>query len=298
MLDSAKIYQDKTAFFADPKRLNNINLQADNKEGLEAAAQEFESIFIQMMLQSMRDANKSLKSDLLDSSQQEYFEQMYDNQMALEMSSSGKLGLAKKIVEQMQAHINTCEDAPIAEQKVVPRFTIGKAYALDESLDSQALDAKPILNTPAEFIRKLTPLAKHSCQEHDFDHNILLAQAALETGWGQKVPHNQGDNSFNLFGIKADKSWQGDKAWHNTTEYIDGALHKMRAQFRTYSDYLESFKDYINFIKTNQRYKPAVEHSSSSPTDYAHALQHAGYATDPNYANKIVDIYHRIKDSS
>lgn len=141
------------------------------------------------------------------------------------------------------------------------------------------------------FVDELLPHAQQAAQALGVDANMLLAQAALETGWGQAVIKNgQGENSFNLFNIKADKSWQGKQAKSMTLEYDGGVAKKEMAGFRSYDSYKASFDDYVNFIKTNPRYSEALKKAGNAG-QYLHELQQAGYATDPRYAEKVMTIY-------
>ena len=119
----------------------------------------------------------------------------------------------------------------------------------------------------------------------------LLAQAAIETGWGQYMIHNtSGQNSHNLFGIKADLRWQGDRAMVNTIEFEEGVAATKKAPFRVYDSFADSMQDYVGFVKQNPRYEEAVK-QSQSPQDYFSELQKAGYATDPDYANKVLSVF-------
>lgn len=144
-----------------------------------------------------------------------------------------------------------------------------------------------IANSPAEFVSALRPYAEKAAAELNVNADVLLAQAALETGWGKHVIHTQnGANSFNLFNIKADTRWQGDKVNVSTLEYRQGVAQQERADFRRYDDYAQSFSDYVDFLQANPRYQQALEVGVDSSA-YAEALQEAGYATDPAYADKI-----------
>jgi flagellar protein FlgJ len=141
------------------------------------------------------------------------------------------------------------------------------------------------------FMSQLLPHAQQAASELGIDANVLLAQAALETGWGKSVIKNsQGDSSFNLFNIKADKSWQGKQARVSTLEFDGDVARKEMAGFRSYESYKQSFDDYVSFIKSNPRYSDALK-KADNPAQYVRELQKAGYATDPRYAEKIMSIY-------
>jgi flagellar protein FlgJ len=152
-------------------------------------------------------------------------------------------------------------------------------------------DSDRPLTSRQEFVNQLRPHAEQAARSLGVDPNVLLAQAALETGWGQGMVKNaHGDNSFNLFNIKADRSWQGKQAKTLTLEYDGGVAKKEMAGFRAYDSYKDSFDDYVNFIKTNPRYAEALKKAGNAG-HYLHELQQAGYATDPRYAEKVMTIY-------
>ncbi|MNS95194.1 Peptidoglycan hydrolase FlgJ [compost metagenome] len=122
---------------------------------------------------------------------------------------------------------------------------------------------------------------------------LILAQAALESGWGKReIRADDGTQSFNLFGIKADKGWKGATVETTTTEYIDGEPQKVRAKFRAYASYEEAFTDYARFITRNPRYANVL--ATADPAQAAHGLQRAGYATDPKYGEKLVRIMQKF----
>ena len=147
--------------------------------------------------------------------------------------------------------------------------------------------------TPDEFIRELLPHVRKGAAELGVTPGVLVAQAALESGWGQKViRHADGRSSFNLFGIKADAGWSGDKVSVATLEYEDGIAAKQRAAFRAYDSVAGAVSDYVDFIRSNPRYQPVLE-QAADPDAYLNGLEAAGYATDPAYADKIRSIMQR-----
>jgi flagellar protein FlgJ len=132
---------------------------------------------------------------------------------------------------------------------------------------------------------------QEAAEQLGIDPKALLAQAAIETGWGQHMIHNtSGQNSHNLFGIKADRRWQGDRAIVNTIEFEQGVASTKKAPFRFYDSFADSMQDYVGFVKQNPRYEAAVK-QSQSPQNYFSELQKAGYATDPDYANKVIAVF-------
>lgn len=148
-------------------------------------------------------------------------------------------------------------------------------------------------NSPEEFIETMRPHAERAAEQIGVSPDLLIAQAALETGWGKKVIKNSdGSNSHNLFGIKASHAWEGDSVNVGSLEYRDGVAKKEVSAFRSYPSFTESFDDYVDFIKNQSRYEGAVENADDSKA-YIKGLQQAGYATDPNYANKVMNILER-----
>ena len=155
---------------------------------------------------------------------------------------------------------------------------------------SQGPEVSSAPRSPEEFIRQLWPYAERAAQAIGVSAQVLLAQAALETGWGRSVPRNpDGSSSHNLFGIKADASWQGAKVGLSALEYIEGVAVRTQASFRAYSSFAESFTDYVDFLRSNPRYTRALQ-LASDPESFVHALQEAGYATDPAYARKVMSV--------
>lgn len=144
-----------------------------------------------------------------------------------------------------------------------------------------------VSDSQENFVMMLRPHAEKAAAELQINPDVLIAQVALETGWGKHVIHDhKGENSYNLFNIKASSGWQGDKVNVTTLEYRDGIAANEKADFRKYSNYAESFSDYVNLMKNSPRYQRALEAGKNSSA-YADALQSAGYATDPFYARKI-----------
>jgi flagellar protein FlgJ len=154
--------------------------------------------------------------------------------------------------------------------------------------------AKPLATSAAEFVQKMWPHAQAAARELGVDAKTLIAHAALETGWGKFVPCNpDGTCSFNMFGIKAGSRWQGNTVAVNTLEYQDGVAVKQRASFRAYDSPADSFRDYAAFIKNSPRYASAVG-AGDDAAAFATALQQGGYATDPNYADKLTSVASRL----
>ncbi len=150
--------------------------------------------------------------------------------------------------------------------------------------------------SPEHFLQSLYPQAQEVARELNVDPKLLLAQAALETGWGKHmILGPDAGPSFNLFGIKADQRWSGESVMVATSEFRNGIKLNEQAAFRAYQNYAESFRDYLNFLRENPRYQEVLN-KGEQPRNYVDALQEAGYATDPDYANKIFRIYQGMDD--
>ena len=150
--------------------------------------------------------------------------------------------------------------------------------------------AKKAFSSQDEFVATMLPMAKAAAARIGVDPKYLVAQAALETGWGKSVMRAEdGSSSHNLFGIKAGQSWQGGQARAITSEFRDGSMVKETAQFRSYNSYQDSFHDLVTLLQSNDRYKEVLK-SADNPEQFARELQKAGYATDPDYASKISQI--------
>ena len=294
----------------------------DDDAALKQAAKQFESIFMGMLLSSMRKANEVFEDDgVLNSNATKFYQDMYDKQLSTELSEKGSLGLADLLVQQLRPTKGKTTPASMLKLPTEAAPVPDKTASADTSVPviapvkKIAEVAQPIVTTapqvitetlasepdpdnkdwsfesPGEFIQKLMPAAKQAAQKLGLEPLALLAQAALETGWGQRTFKTaEGNNSFNFFGIKAHNSWQGDVAVVDTLEYRQGVAQKEKAKFRAYESPEQSLGDYVDFIKSNPRYQQAVA-MADNPKAYFQQLQAAGYATDPNYAQKILAVF-------
>jgi flagellar protein FlgJ len=355
--------------FLDLGGLDSLRVQAqkDEKGALKEAAKQFEGIFIQMLMKSMRDANAAFKSDNpMNSETTAFFEQMRDQQMSVDLSNKGMLGLAEMMVQQLDPENSPITPASVlrgnSDYKVNPSMFVAPATELDkdtldaiapkdqiaashsvidhaqsmqpmsaklsrvlsgdqldsvlrgEQLTSQALQTGKSLppvdtsmakskgiavsqfTSPEHFISVLYPHAEKAAKSLGTSAEVLIAQSALETGWGQKVVRrNDGTMSNNLFNIKADKRWQGDKTSVNTLEFEKGIAVQQKADFRMYDNLEQSFNDFVSFISQGDRYQDARK-VAAEPTQFIKALQKAGYATDPQYANKVINVMKSVKE--
>jgi flagellar protein FlgJ len=255
------------------------------------------------MLKSMRKAQDVMadKDSPFNSEQVKFYRDMHDTQIASDLASNGSIGLADIIVRQLgkagEGYMPAGALRNDGNLSSINRNTIVSTQkSQEEILGNQPIKTFQSIKTAAfedveSFIEQLYPAAQQAAEQLGIDPKALLAQAAIETGWGQFMIHNtSGQNSHNLFGIKADRRWQGDRAMVNTIEFEQGVAATKTAPFRVYDSFADSMQDYVGFVKQNPRYEEAVK-QSQSPRDYFSELQKAGYATDPDYANKVLSVF-------
>lgn len=302
-------------FIHDIGSLDRLRQQAvsgeegSEKEALTAAAKQFESIFTSMLFKSMRDANSSFKSDMLNSQNEQFYRQMQDDQMASELSASGSLGLADMIVAQLSAgQVNDATEDKVRNEGFDtslqrPQYSGRSEDRTPEVQSAQAMSATDVsvakqpvsFDSPESFVASMKPYAEKAASALGVDSSLLLAQAALETGWGSKMIKNSLGNSNNLFNIKADRSWKGDKVATQTLEFHGKTAVKESASFRSYSNFEDSFNDYVKFLNENPRYETALQHQGNSE-NFIKGIHQAGYATDPNYADKVLRVKAKIDE--
>lgn len=290
-------------FIHDISSLDKLRKQAVNDEdggeqaALNAAAKQFEAIFTSMLFKSMRDANSTFESGLMDSQNQQFYRQMMDEQMSSELSASGSLGLADMIVAQLTS--GNIENENANSRNTNFEALMGKVDAVrdERARTTTVSQSEPVqssrFDSPESFVASMKPYAEKAARALGVDSSLLLAQAALETGWGQKVLNNSRGSSNNLFNIKADRSWNGDKVATQTLEYHQGVPVKESAAFRSYANYEESFNDYVRFLNKNPRYTTALRHGGNDE-QFIRGIHQAGYATDPAYADKVLSVKARI----
>lgn len=272
----------------DLGELARLRLSAKNNapEALRSAARQFEAMFTQMLLKSARAANPG--DSLFGSDQTEFYQDMYDQQLSQSLSAGKGLGIADMLIRQLQQG-----GSPAAVERGLASSAPPTAPALRTPVASEpaapaAVPKPPLMaaQNRQEFVSSILPHAEKAAAELGVPARVLVAQAALETGWGQRVMQQaDGESSYNLFGIKADSRWRGDSARTLTHEYDNGERHAQSASFRSYDSIAQSFSDYVDFIRGNPRYAEALRQPDGA--GYAQALQRAGYATDPAYAQKI-----------
>jgi flagellar protein FlgJ len=299
---------DASAFvYTDAQGLAGLRRQAQQKspEAIRETAKQFEAVFIQMMLKSMRAASGS-EGGIMDNDQSRMYQEMFDQQIALTMAQRSQLGVADLIVKQLGGEAAgaatrptspTSLGDPLAMLRQVER--IRASVAMPAAAPAQPATAASARNpypasdapfeptSPAAFVRRMWPHAQDAARQLGVAPEVLIAQAAHETAWGKSVPRfGDGRTSHNLFGIKAHGGWQGERVVNSTLEFVNGAAVRQRDGFRAYNSYAESFSDYVNFLQVNPRYGEALSVVKDGAA-YLRALQRAGYATDPAYARKI-----------
>jgi flagellar protein FlgJ len=268
-------------------------LRAQGREGDEKALKEiaaqFESLFIQMMLKSMREASPA-EDEIFNSDAMQQYRDLMDQQLALDMAKKGGVGLAEHIVSQLGGKEPPIPSSPTAQSLGSVGRQVAAARSQSVKEPSAPADWQP--ETPEAFIRDLLPRANQAASDLGVPAEAIVAQAALETGWGKhQMQLPEGRSSFNLFGIKAGPDWEGRTVRVQTLEYRDGLAQKEAAVFRAYDSLEEGLQDYVSFLKGNGRYEQAI--SQQDAAGFVRGLQAAGYATDPNYANKILSILGR-----
>jgi flagellar protein FlgJ len=260
----------------DTQSLEQLRAQAKHSpdQALKAAAQQFESVFLNMMLKSMREATP--QDGMFDSEQTRMFTGMLDQQLAQSMASRG-VGLADIMVKQLRGQMTGEQGSKVGAQSSVN--VLPSAYSE---------------NTQQDFVNRMRPFAMQASQASGVPPQLMLGQAALESGWGNReIRMADGSNSFNLFGIKANGGWNGKVAEVMTTEYRNGVAYKQVEKFRAYSSYAEAFQDYASLVGNNPRYAGVLQ-QGGDVAGMAQAIQKAGYATDPKYADKLASIMGKI----
>jgi flagellar protein FlgJ len=306
---SGKAYTDVQGL-SDLKRA----ARAQDPAAVRETARQFESIFIRMMLQSMRDAGG--QDELFSSQEGNTYRSMFDDQIALDMSRGKGIGLADLLVQQlMRAGVDAQASAvtPLASgaiarestaarstETVAPRVrepdstsvttapaTNGAAKAVGATAETTSAAAEP--GSRRAFLEAILPAAEKAAQVLGVSPRSLMAQAALETGWGRSMQRDGAGMNFNLFGIKATGGWNGRVQDQSTTEYVNGIAERQVERFRAYDSIEESFADHARLLSRSARYSDAVN-TGGDTAAYAQALQRGGYATDPAYARKLTAV--------
>ncbi len=270
MIPTGEIY---AGLASNAQSLDQLRAQARQSPelALRAAAQQFEAVFMNMMLKSMREATP--QDGMFDSEQTRMFTSMLDQQLSQNMASKG-VGLADVMVRQLSG-------------------TLGKPSSTIPAASISSLNSAYGTDTQQKFVQRMLPQALQASRETGVPAQLIMGQAVLESGWGQReIRLPDGSSSYNLFGIKAGADWKGKVAEVTTTEYHDGVASKQVEKFRAYASYADAFSDYAHLLRDNPRYAAVLQGQDADAA--AHALQDAGYATDPDYADKLVRVMNKI----
>ena len=261
---------------------------ADPKAAIKAAAQQFEALFMQQLMKSMREATTS--SGMLDNAGTQMGTDMLDTQYANQMTGL-RGGLSDVIARQLERQMNG-----LVPGQALPTTGVAGAANAATAVDGAAGApgrggaVKPQKLSQDDFLRVHQQSARAAEEQTGIPATFMVAQAAHESGWGKReIRNNDGSSSFNLFGIKAGASWKGKTAQVTTTEFVNGQPQKVVAKFRAYASYEESFRDYARLMKNNPRYANVVS-AGNNAERFAKGLQRAGYATDPAYAEKLTRV--------
>ena len=266
--------------FSDLQGLAQLKNRAANEDprALREAARQFEALFLQMMLESMRNAGGAFAEE-----RDRSYEEMFDKQVAIELAGQESLGIAELLVRQIdwrqvgQQRAEQTDAAPLA----------GVADVTQMSTRRRA-DFKP--QTAEHFVQEIWPLAREAGQSLGVDARVIVAQAVLETGWGNRLIRDErGISANNLFGIKAGHGWPGEGVVARTLEYEAHAFVPRQERFRAYPDLRAGFADYVEFLRSNPRYRDALAAGRDAET-FASELGASGFATDPRYDEKILAI--------
>lgn len=316
-MTSPNISNDLNNKFAlDVKDMGNLkqSARAGSADALKTASTQFEAMFVNMMMKSMRDA--SPQDGLMDSQQTKMFTSMLDQQTSQNIAKKG-IGLSDMLIRQLSqgaqaqnqalaiggdstatnetggsfAGLASLNDARL--QRAIAAAGGNGAGSVDDQSAVPATNAGSSAPHVRKFQEKLGAAAEEASRSTGIPAKFMLGQAALESGWGKReIKGRDGSNSHNLFGIKASADWKGKVVEATTTEYVNGKAQTRVERFRAYDSYSDSFKDYAKLIASNPRYEKVLA-SAGDATRFAQGLQKAGYATDPHYATKLASIIKR-----
>ncbi|MGA0586394.1 flagellar assembly peptidoglycan hydrolase FlgJ [Dyella sp. KRB-257] len=258
--------------------------QADAKSALPVVARQFESIFTQMVLKSMRDAN--FGDPNFDSQAGDSWQGLADHQLAVTLSSQGHgLGIAEMLVRQLGGRDAATPSASAGDDWKARLGSVARAVGSTAQAVSYFIPGDP-----ADFVTRMAPFAQKAAEKLGVSVRAVLAQAALETQWGRHMPqHGDGTPSYNLFGMKAGSSWDGQRVNVPTLEVEGGVPVRRHAAFRAYASPAQSFDDYARLLGDSPRYAQALG-KGDDVAEFARGLVQGGYATDPSYAHKIAAI--------
>jgi flagellar protein FlgJ len=286
--------------YTDLNALSGLKNNARSPQAIHAIAQQVDALFLQMMLKSMRDASASTAES--DSNEMGMYQDMFDKQVALTLSQHQDLGLGSMVTRQMTAaaasasapaHAPAYAPSPAHAPAQVPASAPAPAPAsAPASTPSAAPPSASLQGSAARFVSEVLPAITRTAQALGVSPLGMLAQAALETGWGTRMPRTaDGAPSLNIFGIKAGETWDGGRASAKTLEFSGGAATLQHTSFRAYGSVEESVADFANVLKNSPRYRATIS-AGGNVEGYINGIAQSGYATDPKYGEKLHDILH------
>ena len=271
-LGAAPIDSSAATTYTDLNGLAALKRDPNSPEAISSAAQQVEALFLQMMLKSMRDASAEEETT---SNEMGMYQDMFDKQVALSISQHADLGISRLLKRQLGGAPTSSSTHLLSGQPSAAHGTANSALPFQ---------------TPGEFVHRVLPAIQRAASELGVDPMGILAQAALETGWGQRMPRNaDGSASHNLFGIKAGDEWTGARAPADTIEVTNGVASAHRVSFRSYASIEQSISDFTGLLKNSPRYRDVLAAGTDAGAFVAR-LGLSGYATDPEYANKLNQI--------
>jgi flagellar protein FlgJ len=311
-------------YYADFSGLTSLKRAAreDSPQAIRQVARQFESLLTHMLLKSMREAK--LGEGLGDSQETEFYQDMFDQQLSLQLSQGKGLGLADMLVQQLtksglaggkSAHaapssatatIPGSVPAPVAtptaasvpdltEVIAPPAIAAASSFAAARAASAPPAAGKAVsVPEQAAFVRQLAPYAERAAQRLGVTPDALIAHAALETGWGRHVPAGEAGSSNNLFGIKATGRWNGSAVTSSTVEYSGGVASTLPQPFRAYPSLEQGINDYVNLLSTSPRFRAALG-TGNDVHAFANGLARGGYATDPAYAPKLAATAEQVR---
>jgi len=281
-------------FALDVQGVDQLRLEAkqSSPEALRAAAQQFEAVFMNMLLKSMREA--APQDGMLDNEQTRMYTSMLDQQLSQKLATRG-IGLADMMVRQLSRTLTPpAEGAPDGGAAPAGLPLNAPQGGLRAEVPQGGMASYAPAHVEA-FVQKLLPHAQAASAGTGIPASFMMGQAALETGWGRsEIRGPDGRNSHNLFGIKAGGAWKGRTVDIATTEYVNGKPQKQVATFRAYDSYADAFRDYASLLRGNARYQNVIAQGRDA-AGFAQGLQQAGYATDPGYAQKLMGVIRRLE---
>ena len=295
--------------YTDVNALAALKKDPSSPQAIKAVAQQVDALFLQMMLKSMRDASGDTGEQA--SNEMSMYQDMFDKQIALQLSQRGGLGIGTQLTRQLAAQASAASGkgagpngagakgvagatgaAPALFAPAKPTSAPDSSAADDDagSAKSEPAPASPptsMLKDAIHFVGAVLPTIQRAAEALGVSPVGMLAQAALETGWGKRMPHTaDGTPSMNMFGIKADDNWTGARASASTVEFSGGVATQRHSAFRAYGSIEDSVSDFANLLQTSPRYRNAVGVGGNVQA-YIKGIGDSGYATDPHYANKL-----------